>query len=156
MGSFSTGIITAAGKCRLQKEGTCLGNQISPVLSGLPVLMAEQIFLKSLPYAVFSSLLFLRYVDNCLILAPSRIFQNPQIRDFCRPDFYKGIQLEPVEDHQWLGFTIGASACTATFKLPKKPWQIRPPASAGSWMLAASGVSPEQRSFANTLGVKSQ
>ena len=42
--SFSTGIFTAAGKCRLEKEGTCLGNQLSPVLSGLPVLMAEQIF----------------------------------------------------------------------------------------------------------------
>ena len=41
--SFSTGIFTAAGKCRLQKEGTCIGNQISPVLSGLPVVMAEQI-----------------------------------------------------------------------------------------------------------------
>ena len=36
---FSTEIFTAAGKCRLQKEGTCIGNQISPVLSGLPVLM---------------------------------------------------------------------------------------------------------------------
>ena len=91
--SFSTGIFTAARKCRLQKAGTCIGNQISPVLSGLPVLMAEQTFLKSLPHAVFSSLLFLRYVDNRLILAPSLIFQNPQIRDFCRPDFYKGIQL---------------------------------------------------------------
>ena len=44
--SFSTGVFTAAGRCRLQKEGTCVGNQISPVLSGLPVLMAEQTFLK--------------------------------------------------------------------------------------------------------------
>ena len=51
--SFSTGIFTAAGKCRLQKEGTCIGNQISPVLSGLPVLMAEQTFLKSLPHDMF-------------------------------------------------------------------------------------------------------
>ena len=49
--SFSTGIFTAAGKCRMQKEGTCIGNQISPVLAGLPVLMAEQTFLKSLPHA---------------------------------------------------------------------------------------------------------
>ena len=137
--SFSTGIFTAAGKCRLQKEGTCIGNQISPVVSRLPVLMAEQIFLKSLLHAVFSSLLFLRYVDNRLILAPSRIFQYPQIREFCRPDFNKGIQLESVEDHQWLGVTIHASARTATFNPPKKPWQIRSPASAGSWRLAASG-----------------
>ena len=51
--SFSTGIFAAAGKCRLQKEGTCIGNQISPVLSGLPVVMAEQTFFKSLPHAFF-------------------------------------------------------------------------------------------------------
>ena len=57
--SFSTGFFTAAGKCRLQKEGTCIGNQISPALSGLPVLMAEQTFLKSLPHAIFSSFLCL-------------------------------------------------------------------------------------------------
>ena len=40
--SFSTGTVTAAGKCRLRKEGTCIGKQISPALSRLPVLMAEQ------------------------------------------------------------------------------------------------------------------
>ena len=40
--SFSTGVFTAAGKCRLQVEGTCIGNQISPILSGLPVLLAER------------------------------------------------------------------------------------------------------------------
>ena len=140
---FSTGMFTAAGKCRLQTEGIgiCIGNQISPVLSGIPVFMAEQIFLKSLPHAVFSSLSFLRYVGSRLILAPSRsrIFQNPQIRNFCLPVFYGGIQLESVNAHQWLGFTIDAPARTATFNLPKKPWQIRSPASAGSWRLAASG-----------------
>ena len=137
--SFSTERVTAAGKCRLQKEGTCIGNQISPVLSGLPVLLAEQTFWKSLPRAFFSSFLFLRYVDNRLILAPSHILQQSQIQQFCLPDFYKGIQLESVEDHQWLGFTIDAPARTATFNLPTKPWQVRSPASAGSWQLAASG-----------------
>ena len=75
--SFSTGMFTAAGKCRLQKAGTCIGNQISPELSGLPALMAEQTFLKSLPHAVFSSLLFLRYVDNRMILAPSLYLSEP-------------------------------------------------------------------------------
>ena len=130
--SFSTGILTAAGKCRLQKEGTCIGNQISPVLSGLPVLMAEQTFSKSVPHVIFSSFLFLRYVDNRLILAPSHILQQSQIKKLW-------IQLESVEDHQWLGFTIDAPARTATFSLPTKPGQVRSPASAGSWQLAASG-----------------
>ena len=114
-------------------------SQTFPVLSGPPVLMAEQTFLKSLPQAVFSSFLFLRYVDNRLILAPSHILQQPQIPKFCLSDFYKGIQPESVQDHQWLGFTIDAPARTATFNLPTKPWQVRSPASAGSWQLAASG-----------------
>ena len=144
--SFSTGIFTAAGKCRLQKEGTCIGNQSSPILSGLPVLMAEQTFLKSLPHAIFSSFLFLRYVDNRLILAPSHILQQPQIQQFCLPDFYKGIQLESVEDHQ----ALDAPARTATFNLPTKPWQQDP----GSWQVLAFSL--EQPSSANTPGPKSQ
>ena len=46
--SFSTGVFTAAGRCRLQVEGTCVGSQISPILSVLPVLMAERQFLQFL------------------------------------------------------------------------------------------------------------
>ena len=87
-------------------------------------------------------------MDNRLILAPSHILQQSQIKKFCLPDFYQGIQLESVEDHQWLGFTIDAPARTATLNLPTKPWQVRSPASAGSWQLAASGFlssSPHQQ-----------
>ena len=137
--SFSTGVFTAAGKCRLQVEGTCIGNQISPILSGLPVLLAERHFLSSLPAALSSSLLFLRYVDNRLILGPKTSLQSPQMQRFCDSHFYQGIVLETVSDHQWLGFTIDAAAQTATFNMPEKPWQLRSPASAGSWKLATSG-----------------
>ena len=72
-------------------------------------------------------------------MAPSHILQQSQIQQFCLPDFYEGIQLESVEDHQWLRFTVDAPAHTATSNLPTKPWQVRSPASAGSWQLAASG-----------------
>ena len=137
--SFSTGVFTAAGKCRLQVEGTCIGNQISPILSGLPVLLAERHFLSSLPAALSSSLLFLRYVDNRLILGLKTSLQSPQMQRFCDSHFYQGIVLETVSDHQWLGFTIDAAAQTATFNTPEKPWQLRSPASAGSWKLATSG-----------------
>ena len=84
---------------------------------------------------------------------------EPTNSRLCRPEFYKGIQLESVEDHQWLGFTIDAPARTATFNLPKKPWQIRSPASCKRRILEVGrfqAFSPEQRSFANTLGLKSQ
>ena len=61
------------------------------------------------------------------------------MQQFCDPHFYQGIVLERVSDHQWLGFTIDAAARTATFNMPEQPWQIRSPASAGSWKLATSG-----------------
>ena len=75
----------AAGKCRLQVEGTCIGNQISPILSGLPVLMAKRQFLLSLPTTLSSSFLFLRYVDNRLLLAPTATLQSEQLKAFCDP-----------------------------------------------------------------------
>ena len=109
---------------------------------GVPCLDGRTNMFKVSPTRCFSSLLFLRYVDNRLILAPSRILQHPQIRNICLPDFHEGIQLESVADHQWLGFIIDAPARTAIFNLPTKPWQIRSPASAGSWRLAASGFFP--------------
>ena len=112
--SFSTGVFTAAGKCRLQVEGTCIGNEISPILSGLPVFMAERQFLLSLPTTVSWSFLFLRYVDNRLLLGPTATLQSEQLKAFCDPHFYDGILLETVSDHQWLGFTIDAKARTAT------------------------------------------
>ena len=83
--------------------------------------MAEQTFLKSLPVAIMSSTLFLRYVDNRLLLAPSAMFQDPLIQAFCDPSFYEGIQLESVTDHQRLGFTIDAPARTAQFNMPVEP-----------------------------------
>ena len=137
--SFSTGVFPAAGKCRLQIEGTCIGSQISPILSGLPVLIAERHFLSSLPTVLSSSLLFLRYVDNRLLLGPKATMHSQQLKRFCDPHFYQGIVLETVSDHQWLGFTINAAAQTATLNLPEQPWQLRSPASAGSWKLAVSG-----------------
>ena len=135
--SFATGVFTAAGS--LQIEWTCIGDQIPPILSGLPVLMAQRKFLDSLPTTLSSSFLFLRYVDNRPLLGPPATFESEQSKAFCDPHFYDGIWLETVSDHQWLGFTIDAKARTATFNLPEKPWQIRSPASAGSWKLAASG-----------------
>ena len=61
------------------------------------------------------------------------------MQHFCDPHFYQGSVLEAASDHQWLGFTIDAAARTATFNMPDQPWQLRSPASAGSWKLATSG-----------------
>ena len=88
--SFASGVFTAAGKCRFQIEGTCIGNQISPILSGLPVLMAEKKFLESLPTTLSSSFVFLRYVDNRLLLGPTATLESEQLTAFCDPTFTMG------------------------------------------------------------------
>ena len=109
-----------AGKCSLHR--------VSPVLSALPVLMAERAerrFLNSLPAALFLSFLFFRYVDNRLLLGPATVLQLPQRRASCDPNFYEGILLEKVSDDQWLGFTIDARARKASLNLATKPWRRR-------------------------------
>ena len=119
-------------------EGRRLHRQSNSPCTLRATSMAEQTFLKSLPHASLSSFLFRRYVDNRLMLAPSSAFQNPLIQDSCNPSFYKGIRPESVADHQRLGFAIDAQARTATFNMPVKLWQVRSPASAGSWRSEAS------------------
>ena len=80
------------------------------------------------------------YSLRCLsILGPKAASQSQQMQHFCDPHFYQGIVLERASDHLWLGFTIDATARTATFNMPEQPWQLRSPASAGSWKLATSG-----------------
>eukprot|EP00439_Symbiodinium_sp_Y106_P082440 s273_g21.t2 len=42
--SFRTGVFVANHKCLQQIRGTCIGNQISPVLSSLPVILRERMW----------------------------------------------------------------------------------------------------------------
>ena len=138
--SFSASSFTAAGKVYSQHRGTCIGNQISPVLSALPVILCEQAWQSAHKHMLSNYFLFLRYVDNRLILADEAELQSKAMRELCASDFYEDpVQLEAVTDHSWLGFTIDARQRTCFFKIPTQPWQIRAPNSAGSWRLRASG-----------------
>ena len=49
--------------------------------------MAERHFLLSLPTSLSSSFLFLRYVDNRLLLGPTATLQSEQLKAFCDPHF---------------------------------------------------------------------
>ena len=140
-------MFTAAGKCRLQVEGTCIGNQISPILSGLPVLMAERQFLLSLPTTLSSSFLSLRYVDSRLLLGPTATLQSEQLKTFCDPHFYDGILLETVSDHQWLGFTIDAKSRQQLSTFQRSPGrfvrqQVRGPGSSIRLLFSSIADSP--------------
>ena len=140
VGTEFTGRKLLLGQLVHYRVDPTLRDKIAPsTILATPVLLAERQFLLSLPTTLYSSFLFLRYVDNRLLLGPTATLQSQQLKAFYDPHFYDGILLETVSDHQWLGFTTDAKARTATFNLPEKPWQIRSPASAGSWKLAASG-----------------
>ena len=101
--SFEAAVFTTLG---------LLGNQISPVLSSLPVIQHESSWQKEwaefLDSARFfdtaaSELFICRYVDNRLILCDETALSHRCLQDFQNLSFYGGtIQLEEVTNHQFL------------------------------------------------------
>ena len=135
--SFDLGIFHVAGLSFRQAHGTAIGNQISPVLSGISVSKIEHDWACQHP-TVLKHITVVRYVDNRYILAPAHILTEPDLlRDFqqlCDKDFYiPPVELEPVKDpEEFLGFKISLSARRISFILPLEKWQHRHPRSAGS------------------------
>ena len=138
--SFEAAVFTTLG---------LLGNQISPVLSSLPVIQHESSWQKEwaqfLDSARFfdtaaSELFICRYVDNRLILCDETALSHRCLQDFQNLSFYGGtIQLEEVTNHQFWGFRLNAADRTVTYIQPDKAWSIRSPLSAGSWSARISG-----------------
>ena len=141
--SFKAGVFTTLGLLFRQHHGTCIGNQISPVLSSLPVIQRESCwqgewaqFLSSAQFfdTKASELFICRYVDNRLVLCDENFLAHQCLKDFQHLSFYGGtIQLEEVTNHQFLGFRLNAANRTVTYIQPDKAWSIRNPLSAGSW-----------------------
>ena len=141
--SFEAGVFTTLGLLFRQHRGTCFGNQISPVLSSLPVFQRESSwqreraqFLESARFfdTAASQLFICRYVDNRLILCDETALSHQCLKDFQNLSFYGGtIQLEEVTNHQFLGCRLNAANRTVTYIQPEKAWSIRSPLSAGSW-----------------------
>ena len=109
--SFKAGVFTTLGLMFRQHRGTCIGNQISPVLSSLPVIQRESCWQREWTHFLTSSRFFdtqqaelfiCRYVDNRLLLADVSILEHQCLQDFCNLSFYGGtIQLEEVTNHQF-------------------------------------------------------
>ena len=144
--SFRTGVFVANHKCFQQVRGTCIGNQISPVLSSLPVILRERIWMQSLScqladHGLRTSHLFLcRYVDNRLVLADRSTSDIRAMQEFLHPGFYgASIELEKVDDHGFLGFTLCMRDRSVTYRQPVNPWQIRHFCSAGSLRIRTAG-----------------
>ena len=135
--SFKAGVFTTLGLMFRQHRGTCIGNQISPVLSSLPVIPRESCWQREWTQFLASSRFFdtqhtelfiCRYVDNRLLLADASILEHQCLQDFCNLSFYGGtIQLEEVTNHQFLGFRLDVANRTVTYTQPDKVWCIRNP-----------------------------
>eukprot|EP00439_Symbiodinium_sp_Y106_P071233 s3851_g12.t1 len=126
--SFRTGVFVVNHRCFQQVRGTCIGNQISPVLSSLPVILRERVWKQSLqaqlmPQGLRMHHLFMcRYVGNRLVLCDSQVSGGNAMREFLHSGFYgSSIELEEVTDHSFFGahtrtiqarhMVRGASAC---------------------------------------------
>ena len=144
--SFQTGVFVANHQCYQQIRGTCIGNQISPVLSSLPVILRERIRRHSFQVqmqqcGLLSEHFFIcRYVDNRLLLCDALCSNLGAVREFLHPGFYgSSIELEAVTDHSFLGFTISTEQRTILYNQPVMPWQIRHLCSAGSMRVRVAG-----------------
>ena len=147
--SFQAGVFTTLGLMFRQHRGTCIGNQISPVLSSLPVIQRESCwqrewtqFLNSAKFfdTQQAELFVCRYINNRLLLAVFSTLEHQCLTDFRHLSFYGGtIQLEEVTNHQFLGFRLNVANRTMTYMQPDKVWCIRNPRSAGSWSSRVSG-----------------
>ena len=147
--SFKAGVFATLGLMFRQHRGTCIGNQISPVLSSLPVIQRESCLQRERAQFLTSSRFFdtqqaelfiCRYVDNRLLLADVSILEHQCLRDFRNLSLDGGtIQLEEVTNHQFLGFRLDVANRTVTYMQPDKVWCIRNPRSAGSWSSRVSG-----------------
>ena len=145
--SFQFSIFQALGQTWQQIQGTGIGNQISPILANIPITLHEvnwqQAFQQQLQRleAAHGPYIFLRYVDNRMIIAPQPTFSSLPFQTLALHDFYQlPIQLELVGDTHFLGFTLNLANRSITFNQPTSPWQIRDACSAGSRRLTLSGL----------------
>ena len=145
--SFQFSVFQALGQTWQQIQGTGIGNQISPILANIPITLHEvnwqQAFQQQLHHlqTAHGPYIFLRYVDNRMIIAPQPTFNSLPFRTLALHDFYQlPIQLELVGDSHFLGFTLHLANRSITFNQPTSPWQIRDACSAGSRRLTLSGL----------------
>ena len=145
--SFQFSEFQALGKTWQQIQGTGIGNQISPILANIPITLHEinwqQAFHTELQHSQNTQgpHLFIRYVDNRLVLAPQATFHTLPFTTLALNDFYQlPIQLEQVGDSHFLGFELNLPARSITYIQPAAKWQIRDACPAGSQRLTLSGL----------------
>ena len=141
--SFDCGTFTAVGGIYKQIRGTCMGNQISPILSEIAVSAIEISWLRSFRNMLATNHVFncWRYVDNRVILMSDNAKKTPAVQTLLRDDFYiPPVELEIVNDNYFLGFDVLPNQRRITYIQPQYKWQIRHPHGACSLKLLYSGL----------------
>jgi len=134
--SFTTGLVRVMSMCLQQIQGSTIGNQISPTLCSIPIIVRELQWKRSynLWHTNHHQQFFLeRYVDNRFGVLPVLFLQHPAMQEFNQEWFYhKPVQLEVVDDTHFLGANVHIDSRMVSPILASEPWQLRTPQSAGS------------------------
>ena len=141
--SFECGRFTAVGNTYRQIRGTCMGNQISPILSEIAVAAVEVAWSRAWSSQFVGHRIFhcWRYVDNRVLLMSQSSKAHSAVQSFLHSDFYgPPVQLELVEDNHFLGFEVVPESRQIKYILPEERWQIRNPSSSCSLNLLMSGL----------------
>ena len=116
--TFSCGIFTAYNVQWRQREGTSIGNQISPISSALPVIATEIGRLTLHQSHRLGPFLPIRYVDNRFILYSFDKRHLPAMQTLLSTWFYGSpIELEDVGNQEFLGFLVMFALLIVRFRL---------------------------------------
>ena len=121
-----------------QVQGSPMGSPLSPALCLMVVSVYEQIWFHTHRESITNlhlHALFLRYVDNRLVILPSSTTGIPAYQILTDADFYKTpIVLEDEPDQEFLGFQLELDPFEMIYQCPRdlsqvlSPWSASPPA----------------------------
>lgn len=126
-----------------QVQGSPMGSPLSPALCLMVVSVYEQVWFHTHRESITNmhlAALFLRYVDNRLVILPSSTQYLPAYEILTHPDFYKApIVLEDEPDQEFLGFQLELNPFEMIYQSPRDLSQVLSPMSASPPSVLLSG-----------------
>ena len=126
-----------------QVQGSPMGSPLSPALCLMVVSVYEQIWFHTHRESITNlhlHALFLRYVDNRLVIIPSSTTDIPAYQILTDADFYKSpIILEDEPDQEFLGFQLELDPFEMIYQSPRDLSQVLSPRSASPPVVLLSG-----------------
>ena len=130
-------------KVYTQVQGSPMGSPLSPALCLMVVSVFEQIWFHTHRESLSNlhlHALFLRYVDNRLVILPSSTKDLPAFQILVGPHFYKApIILETEPDQELLGFQVELGPFELCYQPPQDLSQVLSPMSASPPAVLLSG-----------------